>query len=94
MYDKDYIYEGVQNRIDVLEGRYRMYCNGTNEVGDDLTPAGAAVARSKCKTDLGVLQLIYELIGHIDHEFVVSDEAAKGYERLCEPYERHRNFRG
>jgi hypothetical protein len=93
MYDRKYIYEGITDRIGKLEDRYRMYCNGVNEMGEDLSPGGAAVARSKAKTDMSIIYFVEELMGHIEHDFELSPEAAKGYEKLIEPYERHRNFR-
>jgi hypothetical protein len=93
MYDKEYISEGITTRLRILEKRYRMYCNCINETGGQLTPVGAAVGRSKCKTDISILHLLAELLSHINEDIELSDEAVKGYERICEPYERHRNFR-
>jgi hypothetical protein len=89
-YDKRYVSDGVYQRLQVLHDRYYLYCNGQNENGTELTPGGAAVGRSKCKTDMDILMFVDELIGNIPHDFVLSEEAAKGYEKLCEPYERHR----
>jgi hypothetical protein len=93
-YDREYISRGVIDRQVMLKERYRMYCNRLNENGDELTAQGAAVARSKCKTDLEILVLIDELLGHIDHDFVLSEDAGKGFEKICMPYERHRVYRG
>jgi hypothetical protein len=94
VYDKEYVCRGIQDRLDVLKTRYYMYCSGVNEAGESLTPGGSAVARSKTKADIEILVLIDELIGHIEGNFTLSDDAGRGYERICEPYERHRNFRG
>jgi hypothetical protein len=94
VYDKVYVCRGIQERLEVLKSRYYMYCSGVNETGDALTPGGAAVARTRCKADIEILVLIDELIGHIEGGFTLSDDAGRGYERICEPYERHRNFRG
>jgi hypothetical protein len=90
-YDRRYVCDGVTERLTKLHERYYMYCNGVNESGREMSPGGAAVGRSKCKTDMEVLALIDELLGHIDHDFTLSDDASRGYEKLCEPYERHRN---
>jgi hypothetical protein len=92
--NREYIYDGIEARRETLEERYRMYCSGFNEVGAELTPGSAAVARSLAKTDLMIITFVEELVNHIDHDFELSNEGAKGYEKLIEPYERHRNYRG
>jgi hypothetical protein len=91
--DRKYVVDGIAYRMQELHDRYYMYCSGVNEAGWELSEGGAAVARSKCKTDLAVLTLVNELLGHIQHDFVLSDEAVKGYLKLCEPYEKHRIYR-
>jgi hypothetical protein len=93
VYDREYISQGVIDRIQLLHDRYYMYCCGHNEDGYDLSLNGATVARASVKRDVEILTFLNELLGHIDHDFVLSEAASKGYEKLCEPIERHRKNR-
>jgi hypothetical protein len=94
-YDGVYIRHGVSERLALLNKRYQMYCQGMNETGAYLTPGSAAVERSNCVKQRAILRLIDELLNQIpSDDFIVSDEAGVGYEKLCEPYERHRSKRG
>jgi hypothetical protein len=67
-----------------------MYCNGVNDWGLQLTNDSAKQGRTKCKRDLAILALVEELANNIPEDFTLSDEAAKGFEFLVEPNEKHR----
>lgn len=93
VYERPYVCEGVNTRLAILERRYRMYCNGINEQGEELTGGSGAVMRSKTKQEYYTLILIDELLGYIQQDFTLSEDASIGFERLCEPMERHRQYR-
>jgi hypothetical protein len=93
MFTKQYVTEGIALRVDKIRDRLIMYTHQVDELGRELVPGSAAVARSKCKHELAILALVEELISYIEGDFTLSEEAGKGYEALAEPYERHRNFR-
>jgi hypothetical protein len=92
--DVEYVRRGIAQREHELRDRYFMYCKGINENGKEMSNNSAAVMRSNTKRDMSIIVLLDELLGYIEQDFVLSDEAAKGYMTLCEPYERHRNYRG
>jgi hypothetical protein len=87
--DKEYISSNIDERLGVLRNRYYMYCEGENE-WMELSKGSAAQGRTRTIRDIHILLLVEELISHIDHNFVLGEEAAKGYEALVEPIEKHR----
>jgi hypothetical protein len=93
MINKQYILDNMDERIQILEDRYRMYCKSEDEAGMPLSYGTAAVYRSNTKRDLALCTLLYELVSYIKKDDLeLSKMAEDGLDKVMEPLERHRRL--
>lgn len=81
--DKDYMLGAVNERIGVLEARYREYFD--TDTGPSRTYMGAACSRSRVRKDLGTLRLIGYLLAYCpDSMEVDSEDIIRAFDRLTD----------
>lgn len=82
--NKKYLLELVQARIKQLQDEYRSYFDLEN--GPCKSYSGAACMRSRCKKDLGTLQLLEYLLMYCpDNMEIESQDICDAFDRLVEP---------
>jgi hypothetical protein len=92
--DKEYVLYNLRERMAVLKERYRIYCQGKNTDGKEISYGTAGVYRNKVLRDLHLCMLVEELVTAVPGKTcLLSDDALDGLSKLMEPCERYERLR-
>lgn len=86
--DRIWMIRMLKERIEELEHLYRLYVNGVDEKGRQLSQGYAALRRSTVKRDLNLCELVLVLLERSDVMFLDHERAIDGFQKLVTPTDR------